>query len=202
MANVKEEDKAALTIERGKQAAKISDSTERKNYVSDSADVDKDYAKTQEATALKGNQIARREIMGSMKKGGTIPKTGLYKMHKDEKVIPADKAKAMKKKEMDKATDGLASAPKAKRGRKEIHMTIKPTSNKGFIVEHAEHTDGMPSKHKSHAFAHAAEMHKHVAKVFPAKAMPTQEPTPEPMEAAAPAASPAAAPMGAMPEQA
>ena len=196
-----EQEKAALTTERGRQAAKMTDPVERKNYIADSADVDKDYDKTAQATALKGNQLQRREIMGSMKKGGRIPKTGLYKMHKDEKVIPADKAKAMKKKEMDKATDGLASAPKAKRSKKEIHMTIKPTSNKGFIVEHTEHSDGMPSKSKSHAFAHAAEMHKHVAKIYPAKAMPAQEPAPEPMEAAAPAASPAG-PMGAAPEQA
>jgi hypothetical protein len=33
-------------------------------------------------------------LLGSMKKGGKVAKTGPYKLHKGEKVVPAHKAKA------------------------------------------------------------------------------------------------------------
>lgn len=36
-----------------------------------------------------------QEVVGSMKDGGMVKKTGLYKLHKGEKVIPADKVKEM-----------------------------------------------------------------------------------------------------------
>lgn len=34
----------------------------------------------------------------SLKKGGRIPKTGIYRLHKGEEVIPADKVKRIEKK--------------------------------------------------------------------------------------------------------
>jgi len=37
-------------------------------------------------------------ILGSLKNGGMINKTGVYKLHKGEMVVPASKVKAMKKK--------------------------------------------------------------------------------------------------------
>ena len=107
-------------------------------------------------------------------------------------------------KKMDKATEGLATPTKAKRSKKAIHMTIEPTDNKGFIVKHTEMHDGMATKTKHHVFAHAAEMHKHVAKTYPAKAVEPTEPEPQEPEAApaAPAAAMGGAPMGGAPEQA
>jgi hypothetical protein len=200
MPQATEEQKANLTATRGRQAADIKDPEEKKKYIAGSANVDKDYQGTAEETAGEGKKLQTQAILGSMKKGGTIPKTGLYKLHKDEKVVPADKAKTMAKKSMDHATDGLAAAPKAKRSKKAIHLSIEPTDNKGFIVKHTEHTDGMPGKTKHHVFQHAAEMHKHVMKTFPAKAMPAQEPMEAEAAPEAPAAPPAAAPV--MPQQA
>lgn len=60
-----EEQRAALTTERGRQAAQITDPAEKKAYISGSANVDKDYQGTAEATAVKGNELQRRSILGS-----------------------------------------------------------------------------------------------------------------------------------------
>jgi len=82
-----EQEKAALTTERGRQAAKMTDPVERKNYIAASADVDKDYDKTAQATALKGNQIQRREIMGSMKKAGRFRRLDSIRCTKMKKLF-------------------------------------------------------------------------------------------------------------------
>lgn len=37
------------------------------------------------------NARMKRELLGSFKKGGTVKKTGAYKLHKGEEVIPAKK---------------------------------------------------------------------------------------------------------------
>lgn len=37
--------------------------------------------------------IANKTVLGSYKKGGKVKKTGLYKLHKGEKVIKAKKKK-------------------------------------------------------------------------------------------------------------
>lgn len=188
-----EEQKAALTTERGKQAADIKDPDEKKRYIAGSASVDTDYEGTANSTAIEANKLQNQKVLGSLKKGGTIPKTGLYKLHKDEKVIPANKAKMMNKK-MDMASMGLAGKPpadKPARVKKTTHMSIEPTDNKGFIVRHEEHENGIPNgKRKHHAFPDAASMHKHVMKTFPAKAMPEAAPDATPAAQPAPTASP------------
>ena len=119
----------------------------------------------------------------SLKYGGKVPKTGPYLLHKGEQVTPAnkenkmaDKKTASKKpeaKKTDSAMDGLGkpSGEAKARVKKAIHMHIEPTDNKGFIVKHVNHENGMPTgKTKSHVFNKASEMHKHVAKTFPAPA--------------------------------
>lgn len=170
-----EKQKADLTLERGRQAAQIKDPEERKEYIKASADVDKNYDATAQATAIKGNELQRRAILGSYKKGGTVPKTGAYILHKDEKVIPAKKANNMKK-EMETAAMGLGQQQKPVRVKKTIHMTIEPTDNKGFTVANQEHHDGMPTgKSKKHAFSNAHDMHQHVMKTYPAPAAPEKE---------------------------
>jgi hypothetical protein len=37
------------------------------------------------------NARMKRELLGSFKKGGTVKKTGIYKLHKGEEVVPAKK---------------------------------------------------------------------------------------------------------------
>ncbi len=94
-------------------------------------------------------------------------------------------------KKMDHVMDGLGKPSEEKKARvkKSIHMHIEPTDNKGFIVKHVSHENGMPTgKTKNHVFQKAADMHAHVQKTFP---MPEAQAAPEP---AAPAAPPAAAP--------
>ena len=197
MPGATEDQKAALTTTRGKQAAQITDPDEKKAYIKDSAGVDKDYDATAQATSVKGNELQKRAVMGSMKKGGMVPKTGPYKLHKGEKVIPKDKVKEMANK-MEKATEGLGGSPDKKmRVKKTVHMTIEPTDNKGFIVKHEEHHDGVPSgKRKHHVFSKTSDMYKHVMKTYPApaaEATPDQA-APAPDASAAPSTAPAAVP--------
>lgn len=60
-----EEQRAAITTERGKQAAQMTDQADKKAYIAGSANVDKDYEGTAEATAAKGNELQRKAILGS-----------------------------------------------------------------------------------------------------------------------------------------
>jgi hypothetical protein len=87
------------------------------------------------------------------------------------------------------------SEDKGPRKKKSVHVHIEPTSNKGFIVKHTPHEDGMPTgQAKTHVFAHAADMHKHLQKTFPAAAAGTESPAEEAAEAAAAPKTPAASP--------
>jgi len=92
-----EEEKAALTQTRGRQAAKIKDPEEKKAYIAGSADVDKDFDATAQSTAIQENKQKSQEVLGSMKKGGPIEKTGIYKLHKGEHVIPKESSMASSK---------------------------------------------------------------------------------------------------------
>jgi len=60
-----EEQKAALTTQRGIQASKMKDSGERKAYIAGSGNVDKDYEGTAEETAGVGKKQQAQEILGS-----------------------------------------------------------------------------------------------------------------------------------------
>lgn len=85
--------RAAMTAERGRQASQIKDSSERKKYISESSLVDTNPAKAAESTSAKGNELQRGKVMGSMKKGGRVKRTGTYKLHKGEKVTSAKKSR-------------------------------------------------------------------------------------------------------------
>jgi len=105
------------------------------------------------------------KALGSFKKGGTVPKTGLYELHKDEKVIPAKDNKEakpamkseakpeMKKAVMDKATSGLGGSKKPKHGIKHTH--IEHHSDGSHTVKHQMHTRpdkvGMDDNENSYA---------------------------------------------------
>jgi hypothetical protein len=83
-----EQDRANLTLTRGQQAAKMPHD-EAKRYIEGSAKVDKDYQGTAEETAGASKRQQTQEILGSLKRGGMVKKTGAYKLHKGEKVIPS-----------------------------------------------------------------------------------------------------------------
>ena len=89
-----EQAKANLTLERGRQAAKMSGS-EARDYIKGSAKVDKDYQSTAEETAGVSKKQQSQAILGSFKKGGSVPATGNYKLHKGETVVATDPTHAM-----------------------------------------------------------------------------------------------------------
>ena len=82
-----EQDKASLSLTRGRQASKMSHD-DAKDYIAGSGKIDKDYTKAAEETAGVGKKQQMQEVLGSMKKGGMVKATGVYKLHKGEKVIP------------------------------------------------------------------------------------------------------------------
>lgn len=96
--------------------------------------------------------------LGSFKKGGTVPKTGVYKLHEGEQVIPSEI--------MDKATSALGGPKKSK---KKLHMNIKPTDDDRFHVVHTysggEKTD-MPTENTEHAPSSLKELLAHVEKHY------------------------------------
>jgi Family of unknown function (DUF6496) len=85
-----EQEKADVSKARGVTAAHIQDPAEKKRFIAEQGNQE---AKGRDVTPQlsqdnfnKRNQLA---VLGSMKKGGTIKKTGLYKMHAGEHVIPS-----------------------------------------------------------------------------------------------------------------
>lgn len=94
------------------------------------------------------------KALGSFKKGGTVPKTGVYKLHEGEQVIPAEI--------MDKATSALGGPKKMK---KKLHMNIEPTDDDRFHVMHSysggDKTEPMMENTK-HAPSSLAELLEHV----------------------------------------
>jgi hypothetical protein len=84
-----EQEKADVSKSRGVTAAHIPDSAEKKSYISAQGDLE---AKGKDKTAdLKQGDFNKRNqlvVEGNMKKGGIVPRTGLYKMHKNEVVLP------------------------------------------------------------------------------------------------------------------
>jgi hypothetical protein len=64
-------------------------------------------------------------VLGSMKKGGTIGKTGPYQLHKGEQVIPAAGA-----------TDGLGSGS----GGLAVHPSLKGHNIGGYESRHTSKT--------------------------------------------------------------
>jgi hypothetical protein len=126
MAN--EQDRANLSIRRGKLAAGIPDQSARSQYIAaqgkaeasgdtaSQAKLESDTSKTENTGAIgvqagvEADSTQRSatppmgilgttggsKAIGSFKKGGKVKKTGLYKLHKNEIVVPANKASTMK----------------------------------------------------------------------------------------------------------
>jgi hypothetical protein len=124
------------------------------------------------------NEDAARKTLGSMKKGGVIPKTGNYKMHEGEDVVKADKSNLQEV--MDRATAGLGAA--ADKVKSKLHMRIEPTDDNKFIVDH-EHRGGMEDmktmpKNERHAPGSLKELLAHVEKHY-APQMPEKSDEPD-----------------------
>lgn len=66
---------------------------EAKDYIKGSAKVDKDYQGVAEETAGVSKKQQTQEILGSFKRGGKVMKTGAYKLHKGETVVPSGMVK-------------------------------------------------------------------------------------------------------------
>lgn len=119
--------------------------------------------------------------LGSFKEGGTVPKTGAYILHKDEKVVPKEKAGDKMATPYDMITGGK-KAPKTI----QKHEYSK-THNGKHVVTHKHHS--ADHKDETHMFDKFSEAADHMDANPP---QPEQE-----MAPAGPAAG--AAPAGAMP---
>lgn len=95
--------------------------------------------------------------LGSYEKGTShVPKTGIYKLHEGEAVIPKDKNMADVK---DKMMESLGGEKKPKKEIKE--MVHRKTANGKHIVTHKHHH---PEHHpdEDHAMNDMAELHQHM----------------------------------------
>jgi hypothetical protein len=85
-----EQEKADLSKTRGVTAAHIPDAAEKRDYIAAQGKAEsKGMDQTKELKQGDFNKRNELAVLGSMKKGGLIKKTGLYKMHKDEIVLPS-----------------------------------------------------------------------------------------------------------------
>lgn len=111
--------------------------------------------------------------LGGFKDGGTVPKTGKYLLHKNEQVIPAEKAKQMDTKVMDAASQALGkSSPSKPTMKAKLHMRITPTDNGAYIMDH-EHRGGSEGESKppaQHVAMDVKSLLKHVGDHYGAKA--------------------------------
>lgn len=101
--------------------------------------------------------------LGSFKDGGTVPKTGVYKLHKGEHVVtPQDHGKMMHHMALASSVLAHDEPPKDAEPKKEVHeLHIKKGANGGFIVKHIHK---MPHLHpdEEHVASHMDEMHDHL----------------------------------------
>lgn len=103
-----EQQRADLSKRRGQVAAGITDSAARKAFI---ARQGQEEAKGSKDTSGLESELYRERnrqaAQGSFQKGGTVPRTGNYKLHKGEKVVPApvmtDPAHALEKTSATKA---------------------------------------------------------------------------------------------------
>ena len=98
------------------------------------------------------------KLLGSFAKGTAhVPKTGVYKLHEGEAVIPKDKNMDNIKDKMAEALGGSDKKPK-----KEIkEMHVRKTANGKHIVTHKHHH---PEHHpdEEHSMENMAALHQHM----------------------------------------
>lgn len=110
------------------------------------------------------NLQKKKEVIDSMAKGGPINKTGLYKLHKGEEVVPADKAESGKldKKSMNKATEALGGKKEGGKKHGFGSLQVDHHSNGSHTVRHRpdmnKETTGSPSQEVSYAVGSNKEL--------------------------------------------
>ena len=86
-----EESRAALSRTRGEVAAGMSNQEAKKKFIARQGE--EETKGKQDLSGLSEDAFRQRNInvAGSFKKGGKVPKTGIYKLHKGETVTPKGK---------------------------------------------------------------------------------------------------------------
>ena len=99
-----------------------------------------------------------RKPISSLKEGTDyVPKTGNYKLHEGEKVVP----KKENKMDHEKLFDGVPGRTKEKSPKKEIkEIHIRKSHNGKHIVKHVHHHSSHPDE--EHVMNDMAELHKHI----------------------------------------
>jgi hypothetical protein len=87
-----EQEKADMSIRRGRLAAAITDPQEKREFIKGQGDAEeKGGSDASYVPVVAGTHKEEvNQAIGSRKHGGPINKTGLYKLHKGEHVISAD----------------------------------------------------------------------------------------------------------------
>jgi hypothetical protein len=86
----KEKDAALLSQRRGRVAGAIKDPKEKRKFIARQGE-----GKTsREDLETETQRTTNRMALGSFKRGGRVKKTGIYKVHAGEKVVPAHTRKA------------------------------------------------------------------------------------------------------------
>lgn len=141
-----EQQKADLSKARGALAANIKDPGAKKKFIAGSAEIDKNYDSAEQGASIESNRQNReavKDVLGSFKKGGTVKKTGNYKLHEGEEVVPADKADKVN--ELMKKAEGALTKKEKDRGSKKHkfkHTHIEHHSHDGsHTVRHASQPD-------------------------------------------------------------
>jgi len=104
------------------------------------------------------SQAEGKAAEGSFKKGGTVPKTGVYKLHKDEQVLPASK---MDKSVLDKATAALGTSQKPKHGMRST--SIDHHGDGSHTVRHMPIEGGQD---QSYAVKNTSELGKRIKEIL------------------------------------
>lgn len=105
----------------------------------------------------------RPETMGTFKKGGEVPKTGVYKMHKGEQVMtPEQKNKMRDMLSLAESTLGHDAPPEPQKPPKEGRaMHVRKLDDKSFHIRH-EHTHPMDHPDAEYSAKDLKELHKHM----------------------------------------
>lgn len=90
---VTEEQRAAMSIARGKIASGIKDPKKRRDFISRQGDQEairsEHFPELAEETHRERNRQEAEKVLDSMQMGGMVPKTGPYRVHAGETVLPA-----------------------------------------------------------------------------------------------------------------
>lgn len=151
MAYPDEQNRASLSLRRGFQAARIRDPEERRRYISESANIDANPEGIRQKTDIQDNLQTRSDLLGSMKHGGDVHRTGPYLLHAGEHVVPKKKNRWMQQ-----AANSIKSS-----GHKGVFSSAAHRAGKSthaFAEEH-KHSSGTVGKRARLALAFAKAKH-------------------------------------------